>query len=123
MTQNVSEDLIERLVLEWSYFVGLAAQWSLEDGEGSDERVLILRTRCELLRETIAALQSERAARLRVEAALERGELARIIRGWELPPTGQRIGPGTLRAIREADAKADLIRAEALGVSQGGENG
>lgn len=37
--------------------------------------------------------------------------VARIIRGWDLPPSGQRIGPGTRRAIDEANTKAAKIAA------------
>lgn len=39
---------------------------------------------------------------------VERERIARIIRGWD-KPTGGRIGPGTRRAIEDADAKADAI--------------
>lgn len=50
----------------------------------------------------------------------DREAVARIIRGWDLPPEGQRIGPATRRAIEEADAKADAILALAPPVPGGG---
>lgn len=40
---------------------------------------------------------------------MDREAVARIIRGWDLPPENARIGPGTRRAIDEANAKADQI--------------